>query len=536
MIEQTHLVSCRGGLDLTTNSQELLSQPGLAIRLLNFEPSVDGGYRRINGFTTAGTLPEGGDTPIKGVRLIDNTYAVICHEDKVWITFDFTNYVIVNKTIDLSANAQGVNLTTLNDLPLNPRASSSNYKFSVFQVGTTITVIGVSAGHPPFFLQVNGTSHTDARYIYKELTISQGSLSGASYTEEYRDQLIIAGMDSAPTEIFYSDILRPDNFEGGNAGSIGMNDIIVGLKMFRETLYVFCRNSIHSVIGLETGSPQRRPVTTQIGCVNGDTIQEIAGDLVFLAPDGMRTLSATDRIDDVNLEGISGPIANRFREINRDIDRYDVRSVVLKNKIQYRCFFNPKPGINALPFSFIMYMGLGPQGLLPEYSEIRGFDVQAIDNDIYTDTERTLSGDSEGNLWWHDTGDTFNGSQITFLYQTPYFAIDDPEVRKNIHKIRTYLRLEGNVNFKLGLRFDYDNERVLNPPPYEVRGLNVPSIYGQSRYNRDATYGNTEAPAVDVLTEGSGKVVSIRIFPTNADCASFSLQGYLVSYVPSGRI
>ena len=35
------------------------------------------------------------------------------------------------------------------------------------------------------------------------------------------------------------------------------------------------------------------PVTRDIGCVNGQTIQEFAGDLIFLAPDGLRTVAGT---------------------------------------------------------------------------------------------------------------------------------------------------------------------------------------------------------------------------------------------------
>ena len=36
--------------------------------------------------------------------------------------------------------------------------------------------------------------------------------------------------------------------------------------------------------------------TENIGCVDGNTIQEIGGDLVFLAPDGLRTVAGTARI------------------------------------------------------------------------------------------------------------------------------------------------------------------------------------------------------------------------------------------------
>jgi hypothetical protein len=51
-------ISCKGGLNTNLNQLEMLAQPGLATKLLNFEVDPDGGYRRINGYT-----PFGGYSP-----------------------------------------------------------------------------------------------------------------------------------------------------------------------------------------------------------------------------------------------------------------------------------------------------------------------------------------------------------------------------------------------------------------------------------------------------------------------------------------
>ena len=41
--------NCEGGLVL--NKSTFMMQPGEALELRNFEPAVDGGYRRINGYS-----------------------------------------------------------------------------------------------------------------------------------------------------------------------------------------------------------------------------------------------------------------------------------------------------------------------------------------------------------------------------------------------------------------------------------------------------------------------------------------------------
>ncbi len=48
---QPFTVACDGGLVKSTNSLDLLRTPGVATKLRNFEVSIEGGYRRINGYT-----------------------------------------------------------------------------------------------------------------------------------------------------------------------------------------------------------------------------------------------------------------------------------------------------------------------------------------------------------------------------------------------------------------------------------------------------------------------------------------------------
>ena len=48
-------ISCKGGLNTNLNQLEMLAQPGLATKLINFEVDPDGGYRRVNGYTAFGS-------------------------------------------------------------------------------------------------------------------------------------------------------------------------------------------------------------------------------------------------------------------------------------------------------------------------------------------------------------------------------------------------------------------------------------------------------------------------------------------------
>ena len=56
-------ISCRGGLNTNLNQFEMLKNPGLARKLLNFEVDPDGCYRRLQGYQPFGaesaTRPNG---------------------------------------------------------------------------------------------------------------------------------------------------------------------------------------------------------------------------------------------------------------------------------------------------------------------------------------------------------------------------------------------------------------------------------------------------------------------------------------------
>jgi len=68
---QPYTVACTGGLVTASNQIDLLKTPGAATDLRNFEVSIEGGYRRINGYTKLGgesaTIPSGSTGTIHGV-------------------------------------------------------------------------------------------------------------------------------------------------------------------------------------------------------------------------------------------------------------------------------------------------------------------------------------------------------------------------------------------------------------------------------------------------------------------------------------
>ena len=73
------------------------------------------------------------------------------------------------------------------------------------------------------------------------------------------------------------------------------------MAVYRNSLVVFCTDKIVQITGSSAADFSLSTVTDDIGCLEPDTIQEVGGDVMFLAPDGVRTLSSTERIGDFGL-------------------------------------------------------------------------------------------------------------------------------------------------------------------------------------------------------------------------------------------
>ena len=173
---------------------------------------------------------------------------------------------------------------------------------------------------------------------------------------------------------------------GSGAGSFKVDDTITGLKVFREDLFVFCQDRIFKLSGTSSSNFAVTPVTRNIGCVNGQTIQEFAGDLIFLAPDGLRTVAGTARIGDVELGTISTPVQSVFNDNIANASLFE--SVVIPNKTQYRVFFT-KSGVSEATYRRVY-----------DFSKRTNLSLQIKRNKTYINRYIYNSNRNNSYTWW----------------------------------------------------------------------------------------------------------------------------------------
>ena len=497
-------VMCRGGLD---TSRDVLAQgeqsPGSAIQMVNYEAAVTGGYRRISGFANSyGTVTGTGATLGVNVAHGINDGILACRTPS-----SGNNYLHRwnNSTSAWVAVTCGGSPTM---------TGVSKVRFSNFNFATPKTILTDGINPAATY---DGTTYTQITH--------SAAPSDPKFAVDYANHMFLAGDPAHPTKLFFSAPLAETDFATSNgAGVISVGFDIVAIKPFRDVLYIFGTNAIKSLKGTSTSDFVLSGVTHDLGCLASDSIIEIGGDLLFLSQDGMRPISGTNRIGDVELETISKNIQSLFTDIVFNIDLNGLSSVVIRKKSQFRIFFSA-----AESQGIIGGIRAQQEGFAFEFGQILGIEATCASSGYLGQYEFVIHGTSDGKVHRQEIGNSFNGVDIFSLYQTPYLYMDNPEQRKIMHKVSTYLRSEGDNELILSVVYDYEDINVMNPANYTMTTKGAAAYFNEATYDSTAIFSGNPSPIQTINISGSGKSVSFK-YVTNGTDASHSIQGLVLTY------
>tara|TARA_R100001163_G_scaffold5377_1_gene6509 strand:- start:5342 stop:6988 length:1647 start_codon:yes stop_codon:yes gene_type:complete len=546
-------------------------QPGQALELENFEPDVGGGYKRLLGFRPLVNqiVPE---TNVSSEAVLLSTkfsnFVLAARGDKIFssastelsikivsttamtgagtITVDSTAGFSASGTIQInseiftytgkSAGAfTGVTRATGGTTAANHavtdvvsetwttrdtgRTNAARYNFEKYNFDGNDKIIVVDQTNAPTIFNASLTASD----------VSESSVSGAKHVVAFKNHMFYSGMSGTPQEVVFSEPFDEDGFNASDgAGSIKVDDTIVGLKVFRDNLFIFCENRIFKLGGSSLSDFAIVPVTRNIGCINGFSILEFAGDLVFLGPDGLRTVAGTARIGDVELGTISTNVQQLFRENLDDADAFV--SLVIPDKTQYRIFFSKATGIASATIGVIAVM----KGQAFEFSTMKGIRPSCADTVIEDGDVVVLHGGFDGFVYRQEKGNTFDGTLINAKYRSPDLNMGDPGVRKHMQRVNINYAPESTIDADLFVRYDYESNTSTRPAAYPLDSTNVAGIYGTSVYG-SAVYGGPSQPIVRKAVEGSGFAVALRVEDGAAATAPYTLKGFQLEFQVGAR-
>ena len=555
-------------------------QPGEALVLENFEPDVEGGYRRMNGFrryvnhivphtasinekvigvakfgnkviacrgekifsaastelsfaiTAAATMSGSGTIIVdsvagfatSGTLQIDSELFTYTGVDSASKPNEFTGVTRSSASTTATAHVTKVTVSSTWTEIDTGRTNASKYRFERFNYNGNEKLICVDEVNAPVIFNL-ALSATD---------VSTASVAGSKFVASFKSHMFYAGKSTTSEEIVFSVPFDEDNFTSGDgAGSIRVDDTITGLKVFRDSLIIFCENRIFKLTGSSSSDFAIIPVTRNIGCINGDTIQEFGGDLVFLGPDGLRTVAATAKIGDTELGTISKSVQSIFDKNIKDSALFE--SVVIPDKTQYRIFFTKDGEADSITRGITCVM---KQDRF-EFSEMRGIKPSCTDTFVQAGDVIVLHGDFTGYVHRQDKGNTFDGTPVLGKYRSSDLSFGDTGIRKHMQRVIINYKPESAVDAELLVRYDNENADSTRPAPYSLDSNQVAAQFGLAVFSTADgavrfVFGGASQPLIRQPVEGSGFSVVLRI-NDGGESAPYSLKGFQLEYTLGAR-
>ena len=557
---QSYKVVCAGGLNSNENHLELSdNQPGAATRLVNYEVSLYGGYRRIEGFTEYNSsYPEVGAGLAEGPVLCtaifksdtQGTIVIAARKDIGAATYSFYRHVPNAAWVkyDLSAAALGHQHNDIVRATTDGVGTVNKIRFTKFNFGASIT--GVSGAPTNLIVFVDGVNPaiiTDG--VHWDLLVSTGSgtshtpggaaaLDKPSLVDNFENHLFLGGDRTAESVVAHSAPNNAINFNvNDGAGQLSAGFDVVQFKPFRDNLFVFGENAIKKASPDTTSGFVLDNVTANVGCIARDSVVEIGGDLVFLSPDGFRPVAGTSRIGDVEIESISKNIQQLLTDLPITYDLDNLNAVVLRSKSQVRYFIGDDTRTVDSSVGIIGGLRSADQRLGWEFGELLGIRASCCDSAYVSGIELVLHGDYDGKVYKQESGKSFNGADIVAIYTTPYFDFGDTETRKIFRKVNTFVRAEGPITMNMSLTYDWDDPRVTRPSTYTQDSAGAPVKYntlGIIYAGTNVNYGGTDKPIIITPIQGSGYAVQLT-YVTLGVFDPYSIQGMVFEFSVAGR-
>ena len=504
------VVSLGGGL--TLNKDVFSMSPGEALQLVNFEPDIEGGYKKVLGTTkyNSNIVPQ-----------------VSASTERVVMTAIFNDVVLAARGGSIVRGSSGSGSWTSTITGLG--TPTQNYEHRLFNFDGTDNIIITTGTSNPQILNAS----------FSTTVVNATGTSNFKFVEVFKNHIFFAGHSSNVQELSFMGPFQTNDFTTGNGGgTIKVDTEIVGLKVFRDDLFVFGQDKIFKISGTSRSDFVVTAVTRKIGCIDGRSIQELAGDVIFLAPDGLRTIAGTERIGDVELGTVSKQIQQRINSITT----HNINSLVIRSKSQYRIFFptgtaqteNAAQGLLA-----VIKANPNTEQLGFEYADMKGLKVSACDSGFISGSETIINGGYDGFTYVQESGNVFTRASstdsISGIYRSPDMTMGDPGLRKNFQRVLWNIDPSGTIASSFLLIYDFGDDEVPQPSAYTLARTGNIAEYGlsDSQYGT-AIYGSTGSSLIRQSVEGGGFTVATKILDATTN-NPVALKGFEMEFTPGGR-
>lgn len=353
-------------------------------------------------------------------------------------------------------------------------------------------------------------------------TMDPGSADAPNHVAAHLNYLFLA----YGTNMQWSTVYAPYTWDGvlgaaeASAGAVitAMVPLVGGNQA--PAMAVLTQEKVAMLYGSGASTFRLQNTVTEIGYSSG-TVQPISGSALGLTARGLQSITATQAFGDFAFTAASllvQPIINKLRGKEQC-------SVVLKNKNQYRIFYDDGEGACLA----CELNGDKVKAILPlKY----GIPVRCIWTETFSDgKERTFFGSDDGYVYEDNKGTSFDGGSIEFWIRTCFNHVSSPRLRKRWRRAT----IEASVDSYCEVNFTYDlgygNPEVDTPElsPDAALAGGVGGYYEQFTYDQ-FIWDSQVVISPSISIEGTEKTISLVFYGNRAQDKSHTIQGVTIDY------
>jgi len=484
MAVQSQAWALSGGLDLITPALQMA--PGKAILAQNYECAMNGGYRRMDGYTiydgrTSGThLAVTGSGPIRGVWEYNS------------VLYAFRDNAGGTACVMHKATSAGWVVVTTPALAAGGAYEFVNHNFAGHS--STLTMFGCDGLGKAF--KFDGTTLT--------LLTTGMTTDTPSHIGVHKNHLFLSFTGGS---IQHSALGDPTSWTlVTGAGEIGIGTEVTGFSSMKgNSLAITGINQISILYGASSSDWDLKLFSPAIGAAPR-TSGQMDADLYFFNGDDLSSLTATQAFGDFESASVSAVIKPFIDARKNNI----VGASVNRDKNQYRLFFSD----NTVLVGTIINR------------QLVGFSTWRLEHTPSFIAEKYM-GCTDGSIMLMDTGTSFNGVAIQSYLRLPFTNFNTPHRKKRFRKAT--LELEAGSQATLDYLADYDYGSGGSSSGAQA------TVYGGGGFWDVANWDNfvwssAVVASAEAYLNGSGMNISLLIVHTSATDPSFTLQGVQLNY------
>ena len=356
--------------------------------------------------------------------------------------------------------------------------------FTSIKTGLQTAVVPNFATFDDLLIIANDSS-SDVPMTWDQTTFQNlaGSPPNFAFSARHKNSLFAAGVVTAPSTLYFSDDLDPENWSTGTSGNISIDpndgDKITGIVSYKNELWVFKgphKGSIHRITGSIFGGGSadigRTTFIEGVGSVNMESIFAFGDDIGYVWADGtIRTLKSTAAFGDYRETSLSTDIQNYLDEHLTFNSLKTTRTAV--DASGKRIYFAMPIDASTVPNTVLV---LDTRFQVPRWSRIPAYTkARSVTQVVDAGKPKIFFGSSDGFVRKaeQDARLIDGSSGLSFKITTPFMNYGLVPEMKTLNFMSTGIqgRIAGNFSFKWQRDTNTQQTETLTQPASNVLGV-----------------------------------------------------------------